>query len=387
MSGATTPGTGTAPATTPTNMPTTTPATPPATTQAAGAAPAPDANPFKALALLLKAVNDSVEGTKVVGQAPRWVRVVRVREFCTPVAAQDAAIAGVISKAAGLLLTAIAYIQKFTLTAEDLLVQGDSAKALFEISADMLKEIAKPEFFNSITAVVGSPPQDQTPLAPLGGIIDTVSGIVDKVPEPEDLEVIGAQIYRMLVIEQLVTGTGSAPTKTTESHIDIRKTGKMRLIQWGLAKPFAPLELAGKDTANPPQWFGTRRLWADTIANMPAKSVGTWGDTHPEKVFEFGFIAPNASKDIDEVKSILSDLGYYTPSAAPGTPFDSDLAVRLRQFQRINMLPITGALDNATINQLMHLQYDPDPAKGGLRRAKPYDANALTGFDASKNPA
>jgi hypothetical protein len=304
-----------------------------------------------------------------------------------PVAQQDAAIAGVISKAAGLLLTAIAYIQKFTLTAEDLLVQGDSAKALFEVSADMLKEIAKPEFFNSITEVVGSPALDQTPLAPLGGVIDTVSGIVDKVPEPEDLQVIGAQIYRMLVIEQLATGAGAAPAKDTVTHIDIGKTGKMRLIQWGLAKPFAPLELAGKDATHAPQWFATRRVWADSIANMPARSTGTCGDTHPEHVFDFSFVDPNASKDIDEAKSILSDLGYYTPGATAGTPFDSDLAMRLRQFQHINLLPITGALDNATINQLLHLQYDPDPSKGGLRRAKPYDAAALTGFDASKNPS
>jgi Putative peptidoglycan binding domain len=353
------------------------------TTPAAGTS----ANPFKALGLLLKAVNDSVEGIKLVGQAPRWVRVVRIREFCRPEAPQDAPIAGVISNAAGLLLTAIAYIQKFTLTAEDLLVQGDSAKALFEVSADMLKEVAKPEFFNSITEVVGSPPQDQTPLAPLGSVIDKVSGIVDKVPEPEDLLVIGAQIYRMLVIEQLASD-GGPPTKDTVSHIDIGKTGKMRLIQWGLAKPFAPLELSGKDATHPPQWLGIRRLWDDAAANMPVVSTGIWGDKNPETVFNCRFADPNdVYKDINEVKSILSDLGYYTPAATPGTPFDNDLATRLRQFQHINMLKITGALDNATINQLLNLQYDPDLSKGGLRRARRYDANKLTGFDASKNPS
>jgi hypothetical protein len=39
------------------------------------------ANPFRAIALLLKSVRESLEGVKRTGQAPRWVRIARIRNF------------------------------------------------------------------------------------------------------------------------------------------------------------------------------------------------------------------------------------------------------------------------------------------------------------------
>ena len=39
------------------------------------------ANPFKAIALLLQSVRQSLEGIKNTGQAPRWVRIARIRGY------------------------------------------------------------------------------------------------------------------------------------------------------------------------------------------------------------------------------------------------------------------------------------------------------------------
>ena len=48
-------------------------------------------------------------------------------------------------------------------------------------------------------------------------------------------------------------------------------------------------------------------------------------------------------------------------------------AGRLRAFQQINDIPVTGKLDNATLNRLFHLDFD---AKN-LKRAKRFKADAL----------
>jgi hypothetical protein len=60
---------------------------------------------------------------------------------------------------------------------------------------------------------------------------------------------------------------------------------------------------------------------------------------------------------------------------------DDKFAVRLRAFEKLNDIPVTGQLDNATINRLMHLDFD---AKN-LKRAKPFREDLLpAGFDPTK---
>ena len=341
-------------------------------------------NPFQALALLFKALADALETAKAAGQPPRWVRIARVREFCKPVAPEDAAIGGAVATAAGFLVTGIATIQKFTLKAWDILEQADSATALFEVSAETLKKIGDPDFYNAMADVIGQPHQANSPLATVGSVIGEIEKIVNHVPTPEDLQVIGLQIYRMLVIEQL---SNVVPSQTTDTHVDIAKTGKLRLVQWSLSKEFEPLELAGTNSARKLQTFGARRLIAGAVADSPRKSTGiyTASPGHQEKVFEFGFAGTGAASDLDDVKGILTELKYYTTAPAAGSAFDDELTKKLRQFQKINLLPITGLLDNATLNQMLNLDYDPDPSKGGLKKAKAWNANDLVGFDDTKN--
>ena len=345
----------------------------------------PHANPFKALALLMKSVTDSLENAAVVNAPPRWVRVVRVRDFLKPKAADDETIASGVRTAVNGFTTGMSYIFKYTLIARDLLTQGDAVKALFEVSVDFVDTITKPDFIDSITSVVDGPSVSTSPLSAVSGAMADARKIVDKVPGPEDLDIIGAQMYRMLVIEQLATAPDAKVTAATDSHIDIGKTGKLRLIQWGLGSAFTVHDVV-KGTDGAVTAFGTRRVWKDTTANLPAKSVGLWHDaTHPEEeVFSFAFADGNALKDVAEAKDLLYKLKYYSADPAGSAAFDDDLATRLRQFQYLNGLKVTGELDNPSINQLMHLGYDPDVTKGSIRRAKPYDADKLKNVDLTK---
>ena len=99
-------------------------------------------------------------------------------------------------------------------------------------------------------------------------------------------------------------------------------------------------------------------------------------------MYDLDFSGAQAGRDIAEANALLEALGYGAKyPVADAKVLADDFATRLRAFQKINDLPVTGRLDNATINRLMHLDYD---AKN-LKRAKPFRADALpVGFDPTK---
>jgi hypothetical protein len=345
------------------------------------------ANPFKAIALLLKSVRESLEGVKRTGQAPRWVRIARIRNFQ---GGTDYISKGVIPAIDKGFVFAIVYLADLTLRAKDLLFQADSAKALIEVSGEMLKTVTRDDFAQSLAAVVGQEGVSN-PLGPAGGVIDTVLGFVDKIPEPEDLEAIGKELYGLLAIELLALDDATF-TNASKTHISIAASGKVRLLQMaltartaadpGLVKSVTVRSL-GKDKAGTQNvsWLGGRRI-TDKIA--PTQAIGTWGEgTEAETVYEFSFEGDQAGKDIEEANNLLEKLGYTAPAVADKKVFSADFAKRLRRFQKINGLPISGALDNHTLNRLWHLDFKDKT----LARALPFDEGALAGFDDSKNVA
>ncbi|WP_298232512.1 peptidoglycan-binding domain-containing protein [uncultured Azohydromonas sp.] len=345
------------------------------------------ANPFKAIALLLKSVRESLEGVKRPGQAPRWVRIARIRGFQ---GSTDYISKGVIPALDKGFIFAITYLADLTLKAQDMLYQADSAKALIEVSGEMLKTVTRDDFAQSLAAVVGQEGVTN-PLGPAGGFIDTVLGFVDKIPEPEDLEAIGKELYGLLAIEQLALDDATF-TNASKTHLSIAASGKVRLLQMALtARTTADPALVksitvrslGKDKAGTQNvsWLGGRRI-TDKIA--PTQAVGTWGEgAEAETVYEFSFEGDEAGKDLEEANLLLEKMGYATPAVADKKAFSADFAKRLRRFQKLNGLPISGALDNHTLNRLWHLNFKDKT----LTRAKPYDEAALAGFDDSKNAA
>ena len=345
----------------------------------APAAPA-HVNPFVAVGMLLSAVRSSLEAAKRPDQSPRWVRIDRVRQFADPKTGDADVIAKGVMTAMGAVTTAISYLQRFTLDATDLLIQGDAAKALVEVSADLVKQATSLEFINALEVAVGQDPSTSSPIGDVGGIIDKIVAIADKVPEPEDLKVIGAQRYLLLAIEQLSTGTVD---DTTLVHVDVAKTGKLRLLHWGFWQAYKVQNL-GKGK-NPIDVFtlGARRLAGTAAGKLPLRAAGTVGDPGSvETVYDLSFDGANAGKDVAEANAILEALGYGAKYPVTDTKtLDDKFATRLRAFEKLNDIPVTGQLDNATINRLMHLDFD---AKN-LKRAKPFREDLLpAGFDPTK---
>lgn len=319
----------------------------------------PHSNPFLTIALLLESVANSLEGVKNTGQPPRWVRIVRVRQF------SDDAIAKGVSGAIGGLATAIAYIHRFTLQARDLLVQTDSAKALVEVSTEFIKTVSTDDFYHALQAGIGIDEKGSNPLKPVGDAMDFVNKIVDKVPGPEDLAVIGKQIYRILNIEQLPTTETTVP----DLHIDLAKTGKLRLIEWGLAKQVSTFLLLKTTTEVNISRIGTRRI--PQTGALPGKSVARWAptpapgetakDSDKEVVFEFDF--SKNSDDFVDLSKLLKGMNYLTEDVATN---NDTLKTALETFQTTNGLTKTGVLDNSTVNRLLNLDYEGKNVKKAL---------------------
>lgn len=365
-------------------------------------APAPDAgnaaltfeaaaknNPFKAIVMLLEKIKTSLEGIQTTGQAPRWVRIARIRGFQGD---KDYIAKAVIPAVDKGLIFMVLYLSHLTLKAKDLLFQTDAAVALMEVSGEMLKTIASDEFAEAVASIVKTEPQDSTAKNPLIGIVptlETAEKIVGKVPDPKDLDAIGTALFSLLCVEQLSLEDNDLGEKT-ESHLDIEKCGKVRLLQMALCKPMkirglvkakGKSEDENKDTVDI-TFLGGRIVRQSLKDKLPEKAVGEWSNSQdtPDTIYSFVF---TENKDIEEANRLLEAMGYEEPQITDKSALVPAFAQRLRRFQAINGLQVTGELDNHTINRLMHL----DCKTQTLARAKPYDPALLPqDFDASKNP-
>ena len=352
--------------------------------------PKPRPNPFAPIATLMRSMPSSLEATKSGSTVPRYVRIAKLRNYLKPVKAEDEKVAKAMASSVGYFITAMAYVMKYSLKLQDLTEQVDAGKAMLETSLDLVETVTNRDFLASIALleddVIGSGMDVaavQKAMAPVNEGLDAARRIIELVTEPQDLDVIGQHLYRMLVIEWV-----DAPTTPTElaaetAPIDIAKTGKLRLLLWALGKPYAPLDGgAGSDVAGGVSVLGLRRLRRGATTQA-VSSVGTWKDPSPGgtevNIFECAFKDATAGADIRELQAVLKAFGYPLTGAVDGI-YDEPTALGVGQFQHLNDLPVTGAVDEATVNQLMHLRYDPVPTKGRMCRAKSYDESKLAGF-------
>lgn len=344
-------------------------------------------NFFNPIAELMSSIPASLEAQAVPGGAPRYIRIARLRPFLAPQAEKNEPIAGAIAEGVGYFITGMLYVQKYSLKLQDLLIQGDAGKALIETALALANTVTEKRFLDSIDVLnrdmLGGTSLNLSGAGPMDTVrtsIGTVEKYINFIPDPADLDAVGMQLYRMLVIEW-GDSPAAAARKSETAPVDMTKTGKLRLLMWALNRPYAPLYNAGG--ANPPdvRALGMRRLWQADAAALPQKSRGTWQGAEAEQkldpVFEASFKEPAA--DITELQDLLRAYGYPLETSASGV-FGKETAAALAQFQKMNALEVSGELDLPTVNQLFHLRYDPDPSKGRLRKAVRFNKESLRDF-------
>ena len=343
-------------------------------------------NPFSLIAYVLFKVRHSLEDIEEAGRPPRWIRIARARQ------AQGSSdyIAQGVRGAINGFAEALSYLVELTLDIQEVLVQTDAAKALVEVSADFIKAATDDNFVNGVRAIVGEQPGDN-PLSGVGPVLDTIKRYLGYIPDPDDVKVLGHELYRLLCVEQEVLPRAPTSclvdegvvTASASHHISVEKSGKIRLLQWAFNEDLTTFGLG--DKAKPEEEkhalkrFGARRLWKTDGAKLPARSAEKFGaGSDAETIFEFFYDnretdAATRTLDLLEANTLLEKMGFTEPAAAQKTAFGAELTRRLRRFQAVNDLPLSGELDNATINRLMHLDFT---AKN-IRRARPFQAEQL----------
>lgn len=332
-------------------------------------------NPFSLLAYVLFQVRHALEDQEDGDRPPRWVRIARGREV-----KQETIGSGVDTGVQGL-AEVIAFMAELTMDLEELLLQTDAAKALAEVSLELIKAATDSNFQNGVATLTGVNMSTLGILTDINQATTDIQGYLGYIPEPEDVRVLGEQLYGLLAIDQLALprdptdnsiDTDDAALLATD-HLKPGETGKVRLMAWAYERG-VPLPGLGadEDTELELKRFGSRRLFAtDNNAELPQRSKMPWSDGEAETlIFDFAFSDATAIADLKELVQLLQAHGYNDPamSAEPQT-LTGAIRSNLLKFQAINALPISGELDGDSINRLMNLDY----ARRNLRRAKRYD--------------
>lgn len=334
-------------------------------------------NPFANIANVLFEVRHAIEDREDADRPPRWVRIARGAEY------KADALGSLVSSAVNGMAEAVSFLAELTLDLEELLYQTDAAKAIAEVVLRMVSAMSG-EFGAAVTQLIGAESASSLTniTSAVSGVSGQIEGYLDYIPEPEDVRGLGHELYRLLCIVQKRFPRNPDGTVDTDhadltgnDHLVQSDCGKVRLMAWAYdhgvtARGLGPDEAAEEELKR----FGMRRL-PQTAGNadLPQRSRMVWESGEDKvEIFNVAFIGQANNQDIVELVRLLKAHGYNDP-AMPGTETTITTEIRrnLMKFQAINELPITGEVDNDTINRLMNLDF----ARANLRRAKPYDAN------------
>lgn len=340
-----------------------------------------DGNPFSLLAYVLFQVRHGLEDYEQPGRPPRWVRIARGARH------KGATLGSFVGDAVKGIAESLSAMAELTLDLEELLDQTDAAKAIVETMLKLIQAATDKNFQDGIMTLTG--------VGSLGSGVTTANTAAIElnkylayIPEPEDVRGLGHELYRMLCITQLrfprnpdntINSATPTPPATNPllgpSHVNIDETGKIRLCAWAYAHGVTTWGL-GAGEANNKELFtlGGRRLFATNLnSGLPQKAALTYVDGDNQiGIYDFDFASANPNKkatDIAELMELLKKHGYNAPVMDPATDtIDATIRHNLMKFQAINELPITGEVDNDTLNRLMNLDF----AQKNLRRAQPF---------------
>jgi hypothetical protein len=332
-------------------------------------------NPFSLIAYVLFKARHGLEEIEA-DRPPRWVRIARGRDYASD------QLGGFVRTAVGGLANATSYMAELTLDIEELLLQTDAAKAIADTSLDLVKAATDPNFVAGITALLGNDINDNlaTAFAGINGAANNIQGVLGFIPEPHDVRQLGHELYRLQCIVQRPLPrnpeTGAIDTAATElvgeEHLELGLCGKIRLCAWAYDLPvrtrgLGPTENVHRDLTR----LGARRLFLPGASGLATRARSRFTfDGQPIDVFDFPFATPN---DLAELVSLLQAHGYQEPPmpVAP-TTMTAEIVSNLLQFQYLNELPLTGELDNHTLNRLHNLDF----GRKNLRRAVRHRATA-----------
>lgn len=185
---------------------------------------------------------------------------------------------------------------------------------------------------------------------------DKLASILAYAPTADELVRTKHAIYALMALH--------FEQQETQWQLDVQRTGCLRLLQLAFNQAYYLYQPSKNslddEIALRTQWLGGRLHSAEVIENVHVDATGE--GIQPFTLLELAY-AEEGDKDVREVQHILDHLDYPQGS----------LSGRLQSFQQVNALPVSGELDEITLNQLMHI----DSQAQTMRRAKAYGEGSL----------
>jgi hypothetical protein len=259
----------------------------------------PTRNPFNLLAYLLFRVRRGLEDIEQAGQPPRWLRMARLGPQVT--APNPPVMANGVASVVKAFTTSLNWMAEATLDLRELLITTDAAKATAEAALRLLRTSNSPEFVNGLKNILpaSAVAELQSIAQSVDGVLGDIENILTYIPEPDDVNRMAHELYRLLCIVQrpvpyAADGVSFDLTEIrpdTQDHVDVGNTGKIRLINWALDAKTTTRGLGdNEDQSYDLYRLGTRRLWEATEANLPQRSIGLFNfGARAEHIFNFDY--------------------------------------------------------------------------------------------------
>ncbi|WP_020394492.1 hypothetical protein [Thiolinea disciformis] len=316
---------------------------------------------------LKKSLDDvkNIQGSETE-QMTKWQRIARLNEYLSYEnnELKSDAFSEKLANGIGYTIDALAFIQCYVFVMEEFLKKGDSLKAMWEVSSELLTEMLKKSTFEDIQNMAEAILSNDKNLAQKGShneedeymipgikpVIDGLNKYVEIIPEPEDIEVIKKALYELLVIKY-----------TEDGLIDIDKTGKIRLLQWLLYQECNIRANYKADIKHNLRWLGLH-LPSDLIVknqvkggarkpNNSSTSIFFSKDSRIEHLSKNFKLPESIQEDAKkELEKMLDQLGYIK----------DDMAENIKNFQEVNEIKEEKGLGFKTINRLMYLDTDKE---------------------------
>lgn len=277
----------------------------------------------------------------------------------------------------------VSKLHHLTLQAQEVLNQVDSFKSIYGVQIRLTTEFL--EYTDVIAKFFKMIAGQNDPGNEVGNFVSDeyidrlrdMESFLETIPAPEDLGRIGEEIYRLIAIVHKVQGEYRLP--------DVNQTGKVRMVYWSFDWKEDdlcwPLEYPN-DKSSKIVRFGKNSLLSTATRNSDTFKHYYEDPQFNKKVRLYTF-DKDADKDQDlkEAVELLKALGYVPANKVITEYFegvDADgLKSAFMSFQYNNELPVTGLLDNDTMNRLLNLDFEGK----NIKRAKSGDAVV---FDISK---
>lgn len=263
-------------------------------------APEDHVNSFSGVISVIDALSKSLDSKNANG-VPNWQRIAEIAKFSNSAGdpEKDPAIVSGVKKGTKLaLVPAVFGLVKLVIKTQTMLEQLDSAKALGELSANLLDKVARSDFFKPFEEFGVPNPFPSSNGGDVQGAVATTLTYANKFPSQDDLNGLSTGLAKLIVL------------KYNNSQIDLGQTGKIRLLWWALADKQDTLLLPFSDNANGEELaYKVSSYWLGSYPGIKSQVECPLNLQVSNGLYLF---VPGRTPDFDgkNVDSIVVSLGY-----------------------------------------------------------------------------